>query len=77
MLYELGEYQFAAEAYSRAILIDPLYADAYADRALAYTLLAKDKVAKVDSDRAVELGVDRVELEGAIQELKKERQLKP
>ena len=73
LLHDLGYYQFATEAYSKAIFIDPLYADAYADRALTYTLLAKDKVAKLDSDRAVELGVDRVELEGAIQELKKQR----
>ena len=73
LLHELGEYQYAAETFSRTILIDPLYADAYAGRALAYTLLVKDRVAKLDIERAVELGVDRVELEAAIREAKKQR----
>ena len=73
LLYELGKYQFAAGDFSRAIQIDPMYKAAYADRAKAYTLLKKDKIAKLDIDRAVELGFDRVELEGAIRELKKQR----
>ena len=73
LLYELEEYQYAAETFSRAIASDPLYADAYAQRALAYTLLVKDKLAKRDIDQAVELGVDRVELEADIQELKEKR----
>jgi len=33
-----------------------MYKAAYADRAKAYTLLKKDKIAKLDIDRAVELG---------------------
>lgn len=73
MLYELGEYQFAVRDYSSAIRIDPIYFTAYADRALAYTHMGQDEAAKRDIDRAVELGVDRVELEGAIQELKNQR----
>ena len=73
LLYELGRYQFAAADYSRAIVIDPLYAEAYAGRALAYTLLEKDKVAELDMDRAVELGLDRVDLENTIRELKDRR----
>ena len=73
LLYELGKYQFAAGDFSRAIQIDPMYKDAYADRALAYTLLGKDKVAELDIDRAVELGFNRVELEEAIRDLKKQR----
>ena len=73
LLYELGEYQFAVSDYSRAIQVDPSYVDAYADRALAYTLLKKDKAAELDIDRAVELGVDRIELAAAIQELKSQR----
>ena len=73
LLYEIGKYRFAAKEYSLAILKDPLYADAYTGRAMAYTFLAKDALAKLDIDRAVELGVDRVELEGVIQELEKQR----
>ena len=73
LLYELGKYRFAAKEYSRAILKDPLYADAYTGRAMAYTFLEKDTLAKLDIDRAVELGVERVELEGMIQELEKQR----
>ncbi|MEE2926458.1 MAG: hypothetical protein VX608_04470, partial [Chloroflexota bacterium] len=41
LLYELGKYRFAAKGYSRAILKDPLYADAYTGRAMAYTFLEK------------------------------------
>ena len=73
LLYELGEYQVAVIDYSRAISLDPLFADSYGGRALAYTRLERDKDAKLDIDRAVELGVDRAELEGAIQELQKQR----
>jgi tetratricopeptide (TPR) repeat protein len=73
LLYELGEYAFAVRDYSSAILIDPSYADAYVDRALAYTILEKDKAAEFDIERAVELGIERVELEAAIQELKNQR----
>jgi len=73
LLYELGEYQFAVRDFSRAIQIDPMYIAAYADRAKAYTALEKDEMAKLDIDRSVELGFDRVELEEAIQELKRQR----
>jgi hypothetical protein len=43
------------------------------NRAIAYTLLSKDKEAQQDVDRAVELGFDRGALESAIEESKKRR----
>jgi tetratricopeptide (TPR) repeat protein len=73
LLYELGEYQVAAKNYTRAIMLEPDSADSYSGRALAYTHLERDKEAILDTDRAAELGVDRGELEGAIQEIKKLR----
>ena len=46
---------------------------AYADRALAYTLLGRDAEAQQDADRAVNLGFDPATLEKTIDELKKRR----
>ena len=43
-------------------------------RAVAYTLLGKDKEAQQDVDRAVALGFDRGMLDEATEEFKKERQ---
>ena len=73
LLYELGEYLVAAKDYTQAIMLKPDHADYYSGRALAYTHLERDKEAILDIDRATELGVDRAELEGAIQEIKKLR----
>jgi tetratricopeptide (TPR) repeat protein len=73
LLYELGEYLVSAKDYTQAIMLDPLFPDSYFGRALAYTHLERDKEAILDIDRAAEMGVDRAELEGAIQEIKKLR----
>ncbi len=70
LLYELGEYLVAAKDYTQAITLDPDFPDSYSGRALTYTHLGRDKEAILDIDRAVEMGVDRAELEGAIQEIK-------
>ena len=70
LLYELGEYQVSAKDYTQAITLDPLFADSFVGRALAYTQLERDKEAILDIDQAAALGVDRAELEIAIQEIK-------
>lgn len=43
------------------------------NRALAYTLVGMDVEAQRDIDQAVELGVDRVRLEGMVEQAKKAR----
>ncbi len=69
----LGELQRAIQDYNEAIHINPQYALAYANRAIAYTLLDKDAEAQQDIDRAVELGVNRATLEGRVEQVKQER----
>lgn len=53
-----------------AIRLDLQNAFAYANRALTYTLLGKDIEAQKDIDRAVELDIDRAELETKIEGFK-------
>ena len=50
-----------------------LDAGAYANRAISYTHLGNDVDARKDSERAIQLGVDRGPLESAIEEAKKQR----
>ena len=69
----LGEYQRAIEDYDEALRLDPQEALAYANRALLYTLLGNDVDAERDAERAIELGLDRVGLESAIEEVKRQR----
>ena len=69
----LGQYQRAIQNYGEAIRLDPQDGEAYTNRAAAYTLLGMDAEAKVDIERAVELGIDRAFLEKAIEELKGQR----
>ncbi len=53
--------------------VNPQDAEAYKNRALSYSFLGKDAEARQDVDRAVELGVNRTDLERKIEELKKRR----
>ena len=68
----LRQYQRAIEDYDEA-MHRPWRRRAFANRALAYTLLGNDKEAQQDVDRAVELCLDRGAVESAIGELKKHR----
>jgi len=52
-----------------AIVLDPLFAQAYVRRAVVHTLLSEDSDAQKDIDRAVELGIDRGPLESEIREM--------
>lgn len=70
---DLGQVDLAIRDYGEAIRLDPQYALAYANRALAYTLLSQDTEAQQDMNRAEELGYDRSVLEGAVEELRKQR----
>ena len=69
----MGQFQRAIRDYDEAIRLDPQLALVYSNRAIAYTLLGKDKEAQQDVDQAVGLGLDRDRLEGAIEELKKQQ----
>lgn len=70
---DLGYYKYAVDDYSLAIGRDPSYADAYANRAIAYVALKKDNEAQLDIERAVDLGAGRAELELEMQEMKGQR----
>ena len=59
--------------YDDAIILDPQDTVAYPNRARGNTLLGRDPQAQQDIVRAVELGFDRVRLEGTIQRLKSKR----
>lgn len=71
--FNLGQPQRAIEDLEAAMRIDPQFALAYAARARIYTMLRSDELAQQDIDRAVELGLDRGELDAEIKELKKRR----
>ena len=70
---KLGQPERAIEDYDEAISLDPNWAAAYHIRAITYTVLGKDDDAKEDVESAVALGIDRAELESAIEEIKSRR----
>ena len=69
----MGRFERAIQDYDQAIRLEPQVALAFANRAISYTLLAKDEKAKQDIDRAVRLGVDRRALQRFIEELISQR----
>ena len=69
----MGQVEQAIRDYGEAIQIDPEYALAYTNRALAYTLAGQDEKAQQDVNRAVELGSDRGALDSAIEELREQQ----
>lgn len=58
-------------------MLDPSFIDAYAERAVTNALLGNLAEARQNVDRAVELGADRVALEGILQEIQSEQQSRP
>lgn len=68
-----GEHQRAIEDYNEAIRLDPQDAQAYAVRALSNTYLDRDLEAQQDTERVTELGFNRVLLESAIKEARRQR----
>ena len=71
--FQLDQIERAFQDWGEAIRIDPEFANPYASRALAYTILGDDKEAQQDVERAVGLGLDRGMLDGAIAGVKKRR----
>ena len=71
--FDLGQMERVIQDLGEAIRLDPVLAEAYLGRAMAYTFLGKDREAQQDVDRALALGFDRGTLDGAIEEIKKER----
>ena len=51
----------------------PNPSDSYYYRAISYTSLGNDVEARQDVERAVELGIDRAELEAAMEDAKRQR----
>ena len=73
-LYETRrEFEKALADYNETIRLDPQLAEAYFYRARTKTLQGQDSEAKQDVDRAVELGLDRAELEADIEMIKSRR----
>ncbi|MFC1962591.1 fused MFS/spermidine synthase [Chloroflexota bacterium] len=70
---KLEELQQAIQDFDETIRLNPQYTGAYVNRAIAYTILSRDAEAKQDVDKAVELGLDRVTLEQAVEEIKQAR----
>ncbi len=70
---EAGRLAEAIEDYDEAIRLDPQLALAYANRAVAYTLLGRDAEAQQDVDRAVVLGIDPAALRSEIERLRQLR----
>ena len=70
---EMGKYQRAVMDYDAAIRSNPLYALAYAHRAMVYTYLSRDTEAGYDVEKAADLGYDRVTLEREIEAIKSQR----
>ena len=70
-LYETRrEFAKALEDYDEAIRLDPQLGEAYFYRARTKTLQGQDTEANQDVGRAVELGLDRAELEADIERIK-------
>ncbi len=61
------------EDYDEAISLDPQLALAYANRAVANTLLGNDAAARRDADRAIQLGFDSALINEGIEWLKRHR----
>ncbi len=66
--FSLGQYQRSLEDFDEAIRLDPQLADAR--RVMVFTLLNMDSEAEGAVDKAVEVGVDRAQLEKYIKSLK-------
>lgn len=64
----MGQFQWAIEDYDQAIRLDPQFPLAYANRALAYTVIDRDLEAQRNADRAAELGFDPALLKRMIEE---------
>ena len=71
--YQKGDFEQAVKDLGDAITLDPTLAVAYAGRALALTRLERDGEAQQDLEQAVELGIDRANLEERVENLKRQR----
>ena len=69
-LAEQGRPQEAIVEFDEAIRRNPQHADAYKNRALAYTVLGNEVKAEKDVELALELGIDPGEMEVAIQDVR-------
>ena len=69
----LEQFQMAIEDYDEAIRLDPRLALAFSNRALAYTYLGRDDDARMDVERATQLGVDPGPILATMKEVKANR----
>ena len=72
-LNELDQHMQAVENYDQAINLSPDFTHAFIGRALAHAALGNDAEAQQDTDRAVELGVNREQMEAGLSEITEQR----
>ena len=73
--YQLEEYDSALLDFDQAIRLEGTLALAYAGRALVFTHLGQNGLAKIDTEMAVALGVQRELLEAEIDSIKSKRRV--
>ena len=64
--YKLRQYEEALADYNQALAVDPDYAYALANRAVVYTTLGEDQPGQADMFRAIELGMDTMQVAYAV-----------
>ena len=69
----LGQNQKAISDFNDAVSADPNFALAYYNRAIAFTLLGNDVAARQDVEQAVQMGLNRGNLEAIVNEIKAQR----
>ena len=72
-LNELGQHMQAAENYGQAINLSPDFTHAFIGRALARAVLGDGSEAQQDTNRAVELGTNREQIEAGLAETTEQR----
>ena len=63
----------AVENYDQAINLSPDFTHAFIGRALAHSVLGNDSGAQQDTDRAVELGASREQIDAGLAEITEQR----
>ena len=72
-LNELDQHMQAVENYDQAINLSPDFTHAFIGRALVHAVLGNDTEPQQDTDRAVELGTNREQIEAGLAETTEQR----
>jgi tetratricopeptide (TPR) repeat protein len=72
-LNELDQHMQAVENYDQGINLSSDFTHAFIGRTLAHAALGNDAAAQQDTDRAVELGANREQMEAGLAEITEQR----